>query len=237
MISMMKKMSKLALVGVFATSLANADMHEEEQGGGMYVSGSLGMAANADTMFETPGTKGTVDLTGESLVGDVALGYAFANGIRIEGEIAWIPLEIGDLTYTKFDGAPVDLVNQVAQIAGDASAQSFTVSLFFDFEAGEWKPYLGVGFGVTNVDLFVKGDIVGEDVFFDDDDNVRSINSSIGVKRALGKSGKTFVDLNLTHTQLDNTQFMTNGIELDGDDFDLATFRIGIQRNIGKRRR
>ncbi|MCY4645022.1 MAG: outer membrane beta-barrel protein [Bacteriovoracales bacterium] len=250
----MKKILTLALVGTLTASLAHGEIcknvkntsdwecypspdEKEDREGGFYISGSIGTTDDTDAGFSTPGTAGTAVLPSETLLGDVAFGYAFKKGLRIEGEIAWIPLELTDLNYLRFDGAPIDFINQNAAIGGDVSAQSFSLNLLYDFELGEWRPYIGVGLGVTNLDVTIKGDVAGETVFYDDDDNVFTVNSVLGVKRALTESGATSLDIGLTYSKLNDSHFITNGNRLNGHDVDIVSIRAGIEHRIGKKKR
>ena len=145
---------KLALLGVLAASLAHADVHEEkeEKEGGFYVSGSVGWNDDMTATFSGTSSYGTrigeSTLTSEEPLWDVAVGYSF-RGLRIEGELTFTPMDVQDVSYVRFDGVPLDLVNQNVQVVGETSSKAPLPQHLLRFSIGaKWIPYLGLGVGV-----------------------------------------------------------------------------------------
>jgi outer membrane protein OmpA-like peptidoglycan-associated protein len=70
-----------------------------------------------------------------------ALGYAFSNGLRLEGEFG----------YREND---VDGISGTSGGSGEYRAQSFMTNVFYDFHRG-WPvtPYVGIGLGAARVSL------------------------------------------------------------------------------------
>ena len=238
--SKMKNILKLSLMGILAVSLAHAHDHDKKKKGEFYISGSIGRADNLDASFSAEGFAGTrigeATLASEGLVGDIAVGYSF-KGLRIEGEVAWMPLDIQSSTYVRFDGLPLDLVNQHSQVTGEVSTRSVSLNLLYDFKLGKWRPYLGLGVGLMDVDLESTIQVFNVSVTNDDVDETTVVNAMIGVKRALDESGATSLDMGITYADVGDMTFVTDGRQLDADGLGITTFRIGIERKIGRKKR
>ncbi|MCY4645021.1 MAG: outer membrane beta-barrel protein [Bacteriovoracales bacterium] len=236
----MKKVLTLGLVGSLATSLAYADDHDEEKETrerGFYVSGSIGQTADADATFSAGGASnrrvGESTLAGDKLVGDIAVGYSFGNNLRLEAELGFTPFDIEGANYVRFDGVPLDLVNQHSQVTGTVQTKSLSLNLFYDFNLGKWKPYLGVGAGLMNVDLSSSIQVFDVSISNDDRDQTTVISAMLGVRRALTEEGRVLLDVGLTHSRIGETSFVTDGRTLDADDMDLTTFKTGLTVKLG----
>lgn len=86
-------------------------------------------------------------------------GYAFANGFRVEGELA--------RRENEFESFP-----------GEARATSLMLNAFYDFHReGRIRPYVGVGVGGANIEA--EGGV--GPISFDDDDTVFAYQALVGV--------------------------------------------------------
>lgn len=90
-------------------------------------------------------------------------GYAFSNGVRVEGELA--------RRENEFESFP-----------GEARATSLMINAFYDFNReGRIRPYVGVGVGGANI----EADGGAGPISFDDDDTVFAYQGLVGVAFAL----------------------------------------------------
>lgn len=121
------------------------------------VAAAQGLYGKADVGV---GFSGSLEAEGESLdletgyqVGG-AVGYAYPNGLRIEGELA----------YTTND---IDV--QGAPISADLSAFGAFANAYYDFGTGKIRPFVGAGLGYVNGELELSG---GGDSFSGDGSGV-----------------------------------------------------------------
>ena len=103
----------------------------------------------------------------------LGLGYAFANGFRLEGELAH-----------RWNG-----INDAAQIdaGGDVHAWSGLINLYYDFNrGGAWEPYVGVGAGVSRISANAYDNVgpLGPQ-FIDDEDTSAAYQVLAGVAFSL----------------------------------------------------
>ena len=134
---------KRFLAGVIVVVVLTAQTAQADRGR-VYVSGSLGygvVADGADIRSETG-----ID-TGWGLIG--AVGYD-TNRIRFEGEISLRKYKLDEVDVDGLGTLPVD---------GDLSAFSYMANGFYDFKrrTSPYRPYLGMGFGITRVDVNIDG--------------------------------------------------------------------------------
>jgi outer membrane protein OmpA-like peptidoglycan-associated protein len=89
----------------------------------------------------------------------VAAGRAFANGFRVEGELA-------------------HRQNDFSDFSGDVRATSLMLNAYYDFNReGRFRPYVGLGVGAANVDA---SGAIGP-ISFNDDDTVAAYQGMVGV--------------------------------------------------------
>jgi OOP family OmpA-OmpF porin len=103
---------------------------------------------------------------GNDWMGDVGLGYAFQNGFRAEGELAYRTNDWkGDLFESSLNGR--------------VNAWSAMANLYYDFNrGGRVQPYVGVGAGAARVRLSVAGG-------GNDSDTVFAWQAMVGIAFAL----------------------------------------------------
>ena len=135
---MKKRLLTAAAVGTVlaAPSMAVADE-------GWYLSGALGYGAPGDTDF-TGSLNGEVQ--GESdLREKLALGYEWASGWRMEGELAHRYNDTG-------------AVGNFEASSSDFQMWSGMLNLIYDFDRGSWfEPYVGAGLGWVSSDVSAYG--------------------------------------------------------------------------------
>ncbi len=125
---------------------------------GLYVSGAVGANWGRDADFSEPNI-GSGDLEFDlDWAWNVAVGYAFGNGLRFEGELA----------HRRSDVDGVDIGGVAA--SGQVKVDSLMANLVYDFDVSRsFIPYLGLGAGLA----VVQHDRVNAlGVTIDDEDNV-----------------------------------------------------------------
>ncbi len=87
------------------------------------------------------------------------LGYEFGSGFRVDGEVFFGRAGVGKLTYkgqtTTVPGlGTIDIEGERAiPVSGSANQLGGMVNVWYDFDTGSrWKPYVGAGLGVMQVD-------------------------------------------------------------------------------------
>jgi len=92
------------------------------------------------------------------------LGYAFQNGFRAEGELAWRNNDLDE-----------DVVDE-----GDVQVMSAMLNAYYDFNrGGRFEPYLGLGIGMAEVDTQLSAG--GGLLTIDDSDNSYAYQGLAGV--------------------------------------------------------
>jgi opacity protein-like surface antigen len=126
------------LIPAFALFAVLSATHASAQDAGPYLRGALGTTLQSDVSVRgtAPSTVRGSAKTKAALSADLAIGYDFANGFRLEG------------AYSRING---DL-RSGRNLVGKAPLNAFMVNGFYDFNhEGQIQPYLGVGVGLTNV--------------------------------------------------------------------------------------
>jgi outer membrane protein OmpA-like peptidoglycan-associated protein len=110
---------------------------------GWYVRGAVGYGAPGDT--EVSGALAG-EINGEGNLREaLALGYEWADGLRIEGELAHRFNQTGAI-----DGGP--------ESDSDFQMWSAMANILFDFNPdGSYHPYVGMGVGFTETDAYIVG--------------------------------------------------------------------------------
>jgi outer membrane protein OmpA-like peptidoglycan-associated protein/outer membrane protein W len=149
----LKLLRTLALAALMAATAGVAHATE-----GWYGRADLGWSIDAE--LDVDG--GSFDFD-HDLSEHLGLGYAFSNGLRLEGEVA-------------------HRFNDFQDLDGHARAWSAMVNLYYDFNrGGRVEPYIGVGVGAARVEA--KG-AVGP-ISFDDEDTVFAYQGAVGFAVAL----------------------------------------------------
>lgn len=149
---------------------------------GWYVSGMAGLTFAEDADGTDSGVPFTTSFnTGFNL--GAAGGYAFPNGLRLEGELAYRQTDVDKIT-----------IGGLA-FAGGGNANAFSVmgNAFYDFDlGGGWKPYVGGGIGLARVEAS-KVTIAGF-ALVDDDDTVFAYQVGGGMGYTLTPQATVFLD-------------------------------------------
>ncbi|NQW02387.1 MAG: OmpA family protein [Rhodospirillales bacterium] len=167
---------------------------------GPYVSGALGFSQPGDTDIKGAGinTEGDSDL-GYGL--SAAVGNAFGNGWRAEGEI----------NYRK---TAVDSLGN-ASGAGDISGAGLMINGYYDFNRDSvWTPYVGAGIGRALISYNGVSPVGSSRI--DDDDWVFAYQAIGGVSYKLQDQASIFSEYRYFGTA--DTSFRTDsGVNVDAD--------------------
>ena len=145
------------------------------------------------------------------------LGYAFGNGIRLEGEFGYRPND-------------VDSVSNVPGASGDFETMSFMANLLYDFRT-RWPvtPYVGVGLGAARVSADGVSPAVG--VSIDDSSVGFAMQGIVGVSYDLTQNLALKADYR--HLRVPDLSFDTNaGTEVDSD-YATNEIMIGFRYTFG----
>lgn len=109
------------------------------QDSGWYLRGSAGYGVHTDAEF-TEGLSGDVESEGD-IAASLGLGYEFGNNWRVELDGTALSTEMGTLA----SAGEVDVELQTLAVMANA---------IYDFDDfGLWKPYIGAGIGLVEVDV------------------------------------------------------------------------------------
>ena len=150
-------MKKIIAAAAIAFSLLAPLTAHADTVPGWYVSGGV----IAHQPIDSTASRGGVNNKLEYDLGwgvEGALGYAWASGIRTEGELAF-----SRATASKVNGAQVN--------TGHLNNLDVMANLYYDFQTHtSWTPYVGVGIGMGNVDIEHVGPITGGGLVNDSSD-------------------------------------------------------------------
>lgn len=127
---------------IFAAVLSGTTaMAQEKTSDGWYGQVSLGVLIPEDQDYSFSTASGSINLAnGVSLHG--AVGYRWASGFRLEGELAYAQSEL--------DGGTIN--NTAFGLSGDIDIFSGTVGAYYDFSRGTTlSPYIGAGAGFATI--------------------------------------------------------------------------------------
>ena len=158
----------VALAALFAGSAGVANATE-----GWYGRADVGYSFEGESEFtEDGGLAFDFDLGHDTDWSQhLGMGYAFGNGIRIEGELAhrFNQYNDDDLTDATLDD-------------GDVHAWSAMANVFYDFNrGGQVQPYVGLGVGATRF----NNTVVDGAITLGDEDTVLSYQGMVGVAVAV----------------------------------------------------
>ena len=147
-----------------------------------------------------------------------ALGYAFGNGIRLEGEIGYRPNDVDNITG-------------VAGGSGDYDVLNFMANLLYDFKIRDlpFTPYAGVGIGVARVNLDGVTPVSGSTI--DESDVGFAFQGILGA--AYDVSENLSLTLDYKHLRVPDLSFDTNaGANIDSD-YATNQIMIGLRYRFG----
>jgi len=128
-----------------------------------------------------------------------AVGYRFADGLRVEGELNYRENDLDEFTVRepgslaallppelRQNPAALDSLRGTSPIDGDLSAVSLMANLYYDVDLGPGlKPYVGGGVGLSRISVAVGSS--GRQLT-DDDDTVFAYQIGAGLAYQLGGS-------------------------------------------------
>lgn len=124
-------------------------------------------------------------------------GYAFDNGLRIEGELSY---RQADMDQIKVPGVGQGKVNS------DVWALTGLANVFYDIKTGTpVTPYVGGGVGISSVNIERGTSSNGTLLWTKDDDTVFAYQAAVGVGLAAGKN--VIVDIGYRYFGTQDVQF------------------------------
>jgi outer membrane protein OmpA-like peptidoglycan-associated protein len=145
-------------------------------------------------------------------------GYAFGNGLRLEGEIGYRPND-------------VDSVTGVTGGSGDFETLSFMANLLYDFRRPGWiiTPYIGVGIGGARVDL--DGVTSAPGVTINDSSFGFAMQGIVGASYDITRNLSLTADYR--HIRVPDLEFDTSaGTSVDSD-YATNQFMVGLRYRFG----
>ena len=187
----------------FATFGSAAVTQAEEFGKGVYVNLGIGSGTYSDIVW----SDGLVDTFDFGFGFEAGLGYDFGKRFRTE------------LTYSKLNSEHDGTGN-------DAQFGSIIFNGFIDFpiEDTKFTPFLGLGFGTTNVDAV---DLCTAAAATDCEDDVATFSFSGGLAYSLNDS--TELTGKLTYLGFDDISMNNNGTAFTVLESETFTFSIGAR--------
>ena len=126
--------------GLFCAVTAVVPLAAQAAEDGFYAEGRIGLSLPLNSDLDSATTSQEIDLD-RSIVGNVAVGHGYGNGVRTE-------LEFG---YREND---IDSISGGGSGTGDVGTWSFMANALYDVNVdGPLKPYFGVGAGIARIDV------------------------------------------------------------------------------------
>jgi opacity protein-like surface antigen len=138
---------KKTLVTVATLTVLAAPMSSMAAADSFYIKGNIGIGMAMDTDIDNlPNAAGTAEMTYDNgFIGSLAVGYDFANPMRMEIELIKQKNDIDITSYDNFYGT----FNE-----GDLKTHSFMLNGYYDVDTGSpWKPFVGAGMGWSKLDI------------------------------------------------------------------------------------
>ena len=208
--SIIRRVSCLAVAGAIAAGFGGAAAAE-----GLYAGFGGGFVFPEDSEIngqrsETYPTLAPVDATAKSDRGIAfsgAVGYRFADGLRVEGELSYRKYDFKTITVrepgglvaltglspAQFDAlipavqaGTLDALRGTSELEGDLRSLTLMANLYYDFDLGlDFEPYVGGGIGLSRVS--VEASVAGRKTA-DDDDTVMAYQLGAGLGYKVGGS-------------------------------------------------
>ncbi len=239
-------LASAVVMGAFASSAAVA------AGQGFYVGLGAGLAlvnktditgrVDPDNPRYNPPLDATADTeNGFGVAG--ALGYRFASGFRIEGEVGYRKNDLdginvrhpGTLVALLPPGSPAAALTGDQELDADVAMLTFMANLWHDIDLGNgWMPYLGGGIGLGRFSVFSKSADPNSQTLVDDKDSVFAYQFGGGIGRTVDESGGQPVVISLDYryfgTEDPTFKGSLTGAETDSE---YSGHHIGIGLRIG----
>jgi len=212
---MMKMRQTVAIAALLAgAALVAAPTGAQAQGGahsGLY--GYIGGGYNILRDADVSGSGGAEFDGGYAFLG--ALGWGWGNGLRTELELGYRRNEV--------DGGTGRV------LTGDASSYHAMFNVLYDFNLGDFVPYIGAGIGAANIRYDTMAPVAGSAV--DDSDWQFAYQGIVGVQYFFTPSLAIYADARYFAT-LDPTFKTAAGTKVDGE-YENYTFTVGLRFNFG----
>lgn len=196
---------KKILVGFAALGMMVVPMNSMAAGDNFYLKGNIGIGMAMDSDIDNmPENAGTAKMSFDSgFLGTIAVGYDFANPMRLEAEYGWQKNDLDRLSYN-------NLYGNFDQ--GDLKVQSFMLNGYYDVDTGSpWSPFIGAGIGWAKVDLSTPALPLG------DNDDVFAYQFMAGVAYAVNEQWSLDAQYRFFGTQdatIQGADFSTNSNDL-----------------------
>ncbi len=191
----------LALFVGFSVTTASA---------GVYISGNLGAVFLNDSDVDTADFDGDIELSFDNGgVAAFAFGTTIGNAGRIEVELASRVSDIDEVDFEHLGKFDVD---------GDITAVSLMGNAYYDFKnESRITPFIGGGFGFSNVEVDVDEISDIDDTDFKDDDDVMAYQIMLGI--GFAATEQLSIDLQYRY-------FATADPEIDNEDYEYQTHNV-----------
>ena len=240
---------------VFAAAVGLSASRAMAAGDGPYVAirGGVSMMGGSDATAPADPLFPSLDATSNPNSGSAmsgAVGYAFDNGWRVEGELGYRENTLDDmivkspgdfimLLFPNFQGLPLETQIGAVEaakgrwdISGDAQVVALMVNGYYDFDIGSvWRPYVGGGVGRC-LAWFQAEDVVASLV--DDHDRVFAYQVGVGVGYEMAASGGRPITVSLDYRYF-RPMAATFEDDVTGREFEatLDGHRVGIGLGFG----
>lgn len=204
----------IAIVAVSAAAVLFNPLTASADDKGFYV--GIGAGVNA---FPEDSKLGSTEADLDwSWVTAGSAGYAFGNGLRLEGEIGYRPNDVNG-------------VSGVPGAGGDYSTLSFMTNLLYDFKRPNWiiTPYIGVGIGAARV--HADGTAPAAGVTIDDSSFGFAMQAIVGASYDINE--KLALTADYRHFRVPDLSFDTSaGTSVDSD-YATNQFMVGLRYRFG----
>ena len=198
--SIIRRVSCLAVAGAIAAGFGGAAAAEGLYagfGGGFVFPEDSEINGQATAAFPVPVDATVKSDRGLALSG--AVGYRFADGLRVEGELSYRKYDFDTINVREPGGlavllpvalrqvpAALDNLRGTSELEGDLRSLTLMANLYYDFDLGlDFEPYVGGGIGLSRVSA--EG-IVSGNKTVDDDDTVMAYQFGAGLGYKVGGS-------------------------------------------------
>ena len=207
-------------------------------GAGIAFANDSGLKGHDSAIYSPP-----LDATAKSDAGFAAsgaVGYGFANGLRVEGELGYRANDVeeinvkepGSLAAILPPGAPPGVLRGKRAVVGDVAATTLIANLYYDFDTGTaWMPYVGGGVGLARLSVTSKSKTTGT-TLVDDNDTVFAYKIGGGIGYEINESGGRPVIVSLDYRYYGTADPTFTGA-LTGTQFD--TEQSGHYAGVGLR--